>query len=488
MEEKAIRSVPWTLLTYGVNRGLLFLTTIVLARVLEPRDFGLVALATLALLSLAIFSDFGFGSALVLRRDLGHEALRTALTSMLALAALVGAAIVAISPVAADTFTEPDLPPLLAALAITVPIGAVVSFHEALLQRELEFRRRFVGRLVQAVVYAMVGLVSAFLGAGVWSLVLAQVISVTAQAAGLIALAPVRVWPGFSGSAARELLRTGRGFIAQGWLAFASQNADYFVIGRLLGTTPLGFYSMAYRAGSLPYLAVADPIAKVTFPAFSRLRERGEDVEPAFLSTLRLIALVTMPVGIVLSAGAAPFTVSVFGDDWRPMIGPLVAIGIWASIRPIQVTIGWLLNSMGFAGQTAVVAAAILPASVAALAFAATAGGITAVAWVTASSTALSLAILSLLAAYRVDITVRRQLIALRPALIGAAPGWIAGRLAGEALMPVNPVLALIAAAAAGTLAYAIAVIAAAPRLPAQTMRQIRRMVGPSTDPAVPLP
>jgi len=488
MDEKAIRSVPWTLLTYGGNRGLLFLTTIVLARILDPRDFGLVALATLALLTLAVFSDFGFGAAVVLRRDLGHDALRTALTCMLGLGAVVGAVIAATSPLAASVFKEPDLPAVLAALATTVPIGAFVSFHEALLQREFEFRRRFIGQLVQGVVYMIVGVTAALLGAGVWSLVVAQVVSVALQAVALVGLAPVRVWPGFSADAARDLLRTGRGFIAQRWLAFASQNADYVVVGRLLGTAPLAFYSMAYRVSSLPYLAIADPISKVTFPAFSRLRERDEDVAPAFLATSRLIALVTVPVGVILSASAAPFTATVFGDAWTPMIGPLTALGIWAAISPTQVTVGWLLNSVGLAGLNAAVTTTILPVSVTALVLAASFGGVEAVAWVTVASLVLSLVVLSVFVARRVQISVRRLSSAVLPAVMGAVPGWIVARLVSDALMPANPSLALICAAAAGTVAYAIAVVAAAPQLPAETIRQLRRAVGSSTTPAVPGP
>lgn len=480
MGDKALRSIPWTLLTYAVNKGLLLVTTIVLARILDPRDFGLIALATLALLTLAIFSDFGFGAAIVLRQDLGREGLRTALTAMLGLGLVVGGVIVALSPLAGRLFREPSLPPILTALAATVPIGAFVSFYESVLQRELEFRRRFAGQLVQGIAYTVVGLGAAVLGAGVWSLVAAQIASVTMQGATLLVLATIRVRPGFSGPAARDLLQTGRGFIAQGWLAFASQNADYFIVGRLLGTAPLAFYSMAYRVGSLPYLAIADPIAKVTFPAFAKLHQRGEDVTEAFLSTLRLIALATVPVGVILSAAAAPFTECVFGANWRPMIGVLTALGIWAAIRPTQVTVGWLLNSMGLAGSTAVVAAALLPVSIAALSLAAHRGGINAVAWVAVIMLVLSLTMLSLLVARRARIGVGRQLAALLPALAGSVPAWAAAKLAGDALMPAHPILALVAAVGAGAAAYAVTVIAVAPRLPAQTLRQVRRMVRPS--------
>lgn len=480
MEEKAIRSVPWTLLTYAVSRGLLLIATIAMARILDPRDFGIVALATLTLLTVAIFSDLGFGAAVIVRRDLGREGLRTALTAMLGLGLLVGVVVAAVSPLAGIAFDEPDLPPVLLALAVTVPIGAFVSFYDVVLQRELEFRRRFASHLVQGLTYLAAGVAAALAGAGVWSLVVAQVASVTLQAGTMMRLAPVRVRPGFSWPVARDLLRTGRGFVAQGWLGFASQNADYFIVGRVLGTVPLGFYSMAYRIGSLPYLAIADPIAKVTFPAFSQRRERGEDVAPAFLLTLRLIALVTVPAGVILSAAAGAFTESFFGADWRLMIGPLTALGVWGAIRPTQVTIGWLLNSMGLPGITAIVGACLLPISIATLVLAAQRGGITAVAWATVVLLVVNLGLMSLLAARRARVGLKRQLAALLPAAAGSGPAWLAARLVSDAIMPAHPLLAFMAAAGAGIAAFALVAIAVAPRLASEILPQFRRMVRPS--------
>jgi len=136
----------------------------------------------------------------------------------------------------------------------------------------------------------------------------------------------------------------------------------------------------------------------------------------------------------------------------------------------------------------AAVTTTILPVSVTALVLAASLGGIGAVAWVTVASLVLSLVVLSVFVARRVQISVRRQSSAVLPAVMGAVPGWIAARLVSDALMPANPLLALICAAAAGTVAYAIVVVAAAPQLPAETIRQLRRAVGSSATPAVPGP
>jgi len=477
LETKALRGVPWTILSYGANKLITVATTVVLARLLVPADFGLFALALLATNGLSMFNDLGLGGTLVLRQDLDRRAQGTVLTVMVGTAATLAVLLAAASPLVARAFEEPRLEEILLALAPLILLGGVNWFHEALLQRELEFRRRFVALTAQSIAYAATAIsLGALADAGVWSLVGGQLAGILTYGAVLLWVVPYRVRPAFDREVAKLALGTGSGFLVQRTCAFLQENADYLAVGRVLGPTQLGFYSMAYRLGELPYWAIADPVAKVTFPGFARMRQRGEDVRPTFLSTLRTVALVACPLSLVLSAAADPFTRVILGETWLPMIPVLSILGIWGVIRPVQVTLGWLLNSAGAAGLMGAISIATLLVLVPALFVAADRGGIDAVAWVMVADMVLSSVLLTLAIRRRVQLAPGRIMRAVAPLAPALALGWIAGRVVATAVEP--DLLALLLSGAATLAVYAGTLLVLAPALLPATLRQARSAVG----------
>lgn len=479
VNDRAAREVPWALLSYAVNKGITLGTTIVLARLIAPRDFGLVALASLTIQTVSLFNDLGLGGALIVGRDLSSKALGTMLTLMVGMHVAISLVILATAPLMALAFDQPRLTGVLAALSATVALFGISWFQEALMQRELRFKRRFVAQLTQSATYAVVALALALGGAGVWSIVLGQIAGVSVYAVALFVLVPFHVRPAFDREEARSAFRNGRGFMAQGGLAFLAGNVDYFAVGRLLGAAPLGLYSMAYRLGELPYYAIADPVARVTFPTFSRMHERDEDLAPRFLTVLRLVALVACPLGILLSGAADPFIRAIFGSEWRPMLGALSVLGVWAAVRPVQVTVGWLLNSIGQAGLMGRISAIALVPLIAGVVLAATLGGITAVAWVMLADMTLSLVLLAVAVQRRAGIALTRQWEAVRPVALACVPSWLAARAGVAATAAEPPVLALIAAVAAGAAVYLAVVSLVAPGTLHFAVRRGREMIRP---------
>jgi lipopolysaccharide exporter len=478
LEDKAIRGLPWSLLTYTSSRVINLVATVVLARILVPADFGLVALAALAVDLLALSRDLGLGNALIFRQEMDERAKGTVLTLALTTGVLLAALLAALSPFIGDLFREPRLAEVVAVFSLTVLFSGPTWFYDALMQRELEFRSRFICYVIQSSAYASFAVALAALGAGVWSLVVGQIAGVVAFGIALISLAPYRVPAAFDKRAAREAFSTARGFLVQATLVVLHRNVDYFAVGRGLGATQLGFYSMGYRLGELPSWGLAEPVSRVTFPGFSRMRHRGEDITPAFLSTLRLVALAACPFGVILSASAEPFTRVVFGDQWLPMIGALSVLGLWAILRPVWVTVVWLLNSVGEAGAVAVVFTFTLPPLIVALLIAAQ-FGITAVAWVIVADIGLSLLIFVALSARRASVRLKDQWLSLQPVVIACVASWISSRAVVEALgSDAPPSGALAASAVAGLMAYVVAISLVEPRLLKGAPRQIARMFG----------
>jgi len=478
LEPRAIRSVAWSLSTYGLNKAVTLGTTIVLARLLAPADFGVVALATLFISFVALFSDLGLGSALILRQDLDQRGRGTILTLMLGLSALIGVLTAISAPAVASFLNEPRLADVLFVLAFSIPLTGYNWFRDASLQRSLDFKLRFAAQTAQTAVYAGVAIATAVAGAGLWSIVCGQIAGAATYAAYLALNPSGRVKPAWDTGAARTALGTSKGFLAQGGLAFAKQNTDYLVVGRLLGAAPLGFYSMAYRLAELPYWAISDPVAKVTFPGFARMSQRGEDVAKPFLSALQLVALIACPLGVLLSGAAGPFVLGVLGEKWAPMIGPLGVLALWGVLRPIHATTGWLLNSLGCAALLARVSALLLLGLVPALLVAASLGDLTTVTLVMLAEMVVGTATLAWLAAGRAGVSLRRQWRAVRPIALACPAAWAVTQGVSELTSDLTHLLTLAIAVACGAAAYLLVVRMVEPGLPRHALAQVRRVVG----------
>ena len=478
MPVEALRGIPWTLLSYAVTRVITFVTMLVLARLLAPADFGLFAMATLGMELLSVVSGLWLGASLIVRRDMDARAQGTVLTLLTACGAVLAVLLLVLAPVLAAFFGEPRLTGIVALLAAVLLVSGVNWFYETVLQRELAFRRRFACQVVRTAAFAATALALAVLGAGVWSLIGAYLAGYLANAAAVLVLAPYRVRPAFDRDDARRIVREGRGFLGQDLAGFLSENADYLAVGRILGPTQLGFYAMAFRQASLPHYAIAEPVSSVTFPAFAQMRHRGDDVGPSALGLVRMIALATCPAGVILSAAAVPFTVALLGKDWRPMAAPLAILGIWGVMRPLQVVVGNLLNSLGRAelyGRVSLVS--LVPLVIATFA-AAQLGGITAVAWVLLVHMTATFALLAVAACRETGLAVRAMAGALSPFAAASVVAWAATWATADAAGALPATVALAAAVAVCLATYLAVVALLDPEALAVPLDRLRRAMG----------
>jgi len=478
MEEKAIRGVPWTMFSYASTKLVSVLTLLALARLLSPADFGVMAVAQIAVSFLNWFAGLSFAGTLVVRQDLDTRGRGTILTITMITTTTTALIAVALAPLVAELFHQPRVAGVLTGFAAVLVIGGLGNFYEAVLQRNMQFRKRFIALAAQAFSTAAVSITLAVLGAGVWSLVIGQLVGNSIFALLLFVFAAERIRPAFEREVLGSIIRTGRGFFAQGVTAFIRGNTDSVMVGRLLGTTSLGYYSMAARLGDQTYWAIADPVAHVTFPSFARSRAQGEDFRSSFLSVLRLVALVGCFAGVTLSGAAEPLTRALFGPRWLPMIGVLWIIGIWAAVRPIDATMSWLLNSVQRAGVVGWVSLVILVPLVPGFVLAAHFGTMTAFACVTLMDTILSFLILSGLACHYVELRPRDLWRSLRPVLLACPPAWLAMFACGHMLKPVLAIVALLASVSAGVVVYAVMLWILEPGFPSQVRAQVLRMFG----------
>ena len=337
----------WTLLAFAVGKGLGFGTNIVLARLLDPADFGVVSFAMVLIGAFLLLQDLGVGAAIVYSKaDIGRIG-GTALTVNLVTALALFVVTALISGVVA-AFTDSDqLAAIVVALAFGLVATAAGSVQAALLTKELAFRRKFIPDVVPLFLSAIVSIVLAFLGYGVWSLVWGYLAKSLSATIALWIIAPARPLPRFTWPIARDLLRYGRHISLSSVVGFAVMNVDYFIVGHRLGTASLGLYTLAFTVASLPSTIIGQQIATVTFPAYTRLRSSPDRLAKLFGDTFTLTAALSIAFGAAIWVGMPTLIGPLLGAKWLAISGPLRILTIFGVVRAIEFTFSSLYRAIG---------------------------------------------------------------------------------------------------------------------------------------------
>ena len=446
---RTLRGMFWAYGSYVGGRALVLLSVAVLARLLTPGEFGLVAFALTVTTLLDAVAGLGVAQALVVARDDILRKANTAWTLGLLLGLGLALVTVAIAPLAAEFFGDDEIVPILAALGLTFLIRGAGSTHYALAQRDIEFRPRTAAELADVIVRGSVGVVAALLGAGAWSLVLGYLAGSTAMTLTLWRLVDFRPRLAISRRDAGTLLRFGGGLAVLGALSAVIANTDYLVIGRVLGETELGLYSLAYRLPELLIMNLSVIAGVVLFPAFSALAR--EELGRAFLTSLRFTMIVTVPLTLGLAVLAEPVVAIAFGDQWDGAVDAMRVIALACFIFTLGIPAGTAYKSverLDVLIKLAIPRTVITVAAIVAVAD----EGIVAVA---AAKAAVS-AVFELL-----GIVLAARLLGTGLARIAGAlaPGLLAGAVMAPVLLGVRgavdgDVLTLVLAAAAGAVVY----------------------------------
>lgn len=323
----AARGVFWTALNNWGYQLATLVVFAVLARLLDPTDFGLVALATVFTSLLKIVADQGMADAIVQRPNLDDEHLDAAFWTSVGFGVILTVLLAAAAWPLAAIFDSPALAPVLAALSFTLAIGGLSSVQRAILTREFDFASLAARSLTSVVIGGTVGIIAALLGAGVWSLV-AQ--TLTFEVVAVITLWIASDWRPrfrFSWSHFRQLLPFGASIVGFRALRLANTQADNLLIGFFLGTTALGFYVVAYRLLRLMINVSTSVIGSVAFPTFARVQRNEERVLRLYYQAIRLAALIAFPAFLGLVVVAPEVTMLVFGPGWEPSIAVMRVLG-----------------------------------------------------------------------------------------------------------------------------------------------------------------
>ncbi len=358
-----VRALAWTGAGRWATQLLTWVSTIVVARILAPSDYGLIGMATIYIGLVAVVSEFGLGQAVITMREMsGKQVAQLNSLSIAAGAVLFGVSCAAAGPLG-KFFHSPKLPPVVILMSLSFLISGMQVVPDALLQNDLRFKLLASFDTTKALVQALTTVGLALLGFGYWSLALGPLASaVVAAAMALIARPHSLAWPRWH--EVKHALRFSGDVLGSrvAWYAYA--NSDFLVAGRKLGQAPLGAYTIAWTIASTPVEKITNMITRVTPAFFSAVQDDKPHLRRYLLAITDGLSLLTFPASLGMALVADQFVLVVLGPKWAAAIIPLRLLALYAAMRSITTVFPNMLFAMRhsrFVMWNTVIAAIVFP-------------------------------------------------------------------------------------------------------------------------------
>jgi O-antigen/teichoic acid export membrane protein len=346
LDKVLVRGVAWTAGVKWLTQLVTWGTTVVVARLLVPSDYGLVGMAAIYINLFTLFSEFGIGTAVVTIQDLTEKQI-SQLNSVAFFLGVLGSAISAAAAVPLGKFFRaPNLPLVVIVLSCGFIVSGLRTVPYALLQRELRFRLLAVIEGLQWVVQASLTLILAFLGFRYWALVLGILsFSITPTVFTLIRRRQGFAVPTYS--SIRKAIHYSRDVVI-GRLCWASYNdSDFIIAGRVLGAAPLGVYTLAWTLAHSPLEKLTNLVNRVTPSVFAKIQTDPVALRRYLRNITGGMALIIFPVTVGMAIVAHEFVPLVLGAKWIGLIAPLQLLVLHALVRSNVILLEPLLNAIG---------------------------------------------------------------------------------------------------------------------------------------------
>jgi lipopolysaccharide exporter len=345
IKSRLAKGTFWITVTRAATNLLGLMSTIVLARLLMPADFGLVAIATTMLAILSTVTELSLSHALIQHSNPTDEHFHTAWSLNMARAIVISAVVVAAAYPTALIYDEPRLTGVIVALGLTVALNGATNPKLVIFQRGLDFRQNLYLVVSSKVAGFLVAVAIAVIYRSYWALVAGSIASQVSTLAVSYMLKPFR--PRIMWKYARDL------FSFSSWLTLSqviktlNWRFDQLLIGGILGRTSLGYYTVGERLASLPTREATTPLTQTLFPAFSALKHDKARLRRAYGSAQPLISAIALPVAFGWALVADPMVRLVIGEKWLPAVVVVQFIACVAGIGSLNSAVMPLALAMG---------------------------------------------------------------------------------------------------------------------------------------------
>jgi O-antigen/teichoic acid export membrane protein len=349
LRRRATSGARWTSVATAFRILMLFVQLAILARLLRVEDFGLMAMVNVVLAFAQAFADAGVSNSIIQYRD----ANRNELSSLYWLNVMAGGVVLVLTwfaaPLAAAIYRQPELVGLVRAVSIVFVVGPLGQQFQVLLERDLRFKRLAAIELLAIVAGSAVGIVLAYRGWGVWSLIWATVVQMGLKSALLVAVGWTTWRPllRFVPGECRRFMHFGLYQMGERIMNLLGQHLDKIVIGILMGPGPLGYYELAYRLISRPYQIINPIFTRVAFPVFSAVQKDRNRLRKGYLELIEVVGAVAVPLYLGLFALAPVFVRVQLGPNYEPTIPLLQILSVLGLMFALNSPAGSLLLACG---------------------------------------------------------------------------------------------------------------------------------------------
>jgi O-antigen/teichoic acid export membrane protein len=342
---KTVQGVSWAGFSQALRTILQLGIIAVIARLLTPEDFGLVAMVVVFTNFIMIFRDFGLSAALIQRRELHDEHLSSCFWMNVFVGLFLSFFIAALAPGIAFFYNDQRLVLITIILGSTFFISSFGIVQSSLFLREIQFKILAIVEITAVLVSGITAIALAAAGFGVWSLVWQQVVLNAVFVILLWSLSRWRPQFFFRWQRVKEFLGFGLNLTGFNFVNYFNRNLDNLLIGKFLGSTPLGFYNLAYRILLFPIGNISWVIGRVMFPSLSAIQDDKIKVRNAYIKATRYIAILSFPLMLGILIVAPQFVRVIFGAQWERSISLIQILAVIGLIQSVQTSVGWIYQS-----------------------------------------------------------------------------------------------------------------------------------------------
>lgn len=347
INRKSARGAVATAGNQVANFFLRFGSTAILARLVSPRDYGLIGMTAVITGFVAVFKDAGLPWATVQRADISHAQVSMLFWINLLLGCIIAAFLLAISPVIAMIYSEPRLTGITCALALPFVFSGLTIQHQALLRRQMRFGVLAVIDIVSLAAGVAIGILMAWLGFGYWSLAGMTIVTAAVNAAAVWFAMPWRPGRPRRNSGVRPLLKFGGDLLGFDIVHYFARQADSFLIGWFWGPVPLALYQKCYVLMMQPVQQITYPFSAVIMPALSRLQDDPAKLRRFYIGVVELTTSLSLPVVCLIALFAREIVLIMLGPAWLDAVPLFRLLAPAAALSAMGYSWGMLLISLG---------------------------------------------------------------------------------------------------------------------------------------------
>lgn len=334
----AIKGLSWMGGLRGATRALAFIKILILARILSPSEFGLFGIAMLFLSLLEIISETGVNIFLIQEDDEINSFIDTAWIVSIVRGIIIALVLFLLSPFVSHFFNNPQSLNIIYAISIVPLIRGFINPSIVKFQKNLLFAKEFIYRLLIYFMDASVAIIVALITHSALSLVYGLLAGAVFEVFASHLFVKPNPKLGFVKDKLKLVIKRGKWVTFAGVFNYLFENIDDAVVGRMLNTTYLGTYQMAYKISSLPMTEVSDVIQKVTFPVYSKITQDKGRLKKAFIKSLLATTLIVIPIGIVLYFFPEKVVLLLLGPKWFSAVSVIKVLSFFGVVRAITET------------------------------------------------------------------------------------------------------------------------------------------------------